>query len=339
MENSEIPKYATPVHVFTSTGKKYARHPDMIQAIRDGKGRPVSLQVSPTNKCQIRCQFCSIDERDLSLEWELEALKEMITIFYKLGIKTVEFSGGGDPTAYKKLPEIIAFCKGLDLKLGLITNGIILDRLPRETLESFVWIRISMVTLDYRGSIKIPQPWPKNTVLGMSYVVGQIDYTGEGRKYTKNDYEGLLKVREYAREYNADYVRVVHECLTGNEEKIKEIHEKWIPIVKELGSPLFFQEPKWQEQAHQCWIDAVKPWIHSDGYLYPCNSVSINASANRDFDPRWRLCHWTEIEEYYKNRGSESLQFVKKLCTHCSFTKNNQVIKELLEPLPMQDFV
>lgn len=325
--------------IFTSTGGKYIKHPEMVLAIRNGHGRPVSLQVSPTNKCQLRCQFCSVDERDLSLEWKLYDLKILITTFHRLGIKTVEFSGGGDPSAYKTLPEIVAFCKLLGLKIGMITNGIVLNKLPRETLESFTWIRISMVTLDYRESINIPQPWPETTTLGMSYVVGQIDYTGKGRNYTKDDYEGLLKVRDYAKEHNAAYVRVVPECLTGSLDKMAEIHKKWIPIVEELGPPLFFQTHKWQKQAHQCWMDMIKPWAHSDGFIYPCNSVSLNTEAHRDFDPKWRLCHWTEIEQYYENRGSKSLPFVNKLCDQCSFTENNKIISELIEPTPMEDFV
>lgn len=328
-----------PLEIFTSTGKKYLRQLDMVAGIRAGYPLPVSLQVSPTNKCQLRCVFCSVDERDLSLEWKIEDLVAMISKFIGFGIKTVEFSGGGDPTAYKELPEIVRFCKESGLQIGMITNGVALDRVPRGTLEMFSWIRISMVTLDYHGSIKLPQPWPENTTLGMSYVVGQIDYTGTPRKYTKSDYDGLKKVADYARRYNAAYVRVVPECLTGSEHLMAEIHKKWIPIVEEIGPPLFFQTHKWQKQAEHCWMDMIKPWAHSDGYIYPCNSVSLNTEARRDFDPKWRLCHWTEIEKYYGERGSESLPFVKEICDQCSFTDNNKIISDLLEPMLHEDFV
>jgi len=328
-----------PLETFTSTGRKYLHQPQMIEGIRRGIPSPVSLQVSPTNKCQLRCVFCSVDKRDLSLEWEPEDLKSMILKFRSLGIKTVEFSGGGDPTAYKPLPQIVAYCKIIGLQIGMITNGVALDRLPRETLEAFSWIRISMVTLDYHESVKIPQPWPENTVLGMSYVVGQINYTGTDRPFSQSDYDGLKKVADYARRYNAKYVRVVPECLTGSEELMAKIHEKWRPIVEEIGEPLFFQTHKWQKQAKHCWMDMIKPWAHSDGYIYPCNSVSLNTEARRDFDPKWRLCHWTQIENYYEGRGSESLPFVKQLCDQCSFTQNNQIIADLTEPMVHEDFV
>lgn len=328
-----------PSEVFTSTGIKYFHHPEMIEGIQTGLAKPVSLQVSPTNKCNIRCMFCSVDERTLSLEWELEDLKTAILMFVGLGIKTVEFSGGGDPTLYKHLPEIVEYCKKFDLKLGMITNGILLKDLPRKTLRAFEWIRVSIVTLDYKENLDLPKPWPKETVLGMSYVVGQINYTEKGRRFTANDYEGLIKARNFAIVNGAKYVRVVPECLTGSVDKMSDIHHEWIPVVEELGAPLFFQDHKWQKQASCCYIDMVKPWLHSDGYLYPCNSVSLNTKANRDFNEKWRLCHWKDIRKYYDNRGKGSLDFVREICDQCSFTENNKILEDLANPLPMEDFV
>lgn len=328
-----------PVDIYTSTSAKYYRHPELIKGLREGKPHPISLQVSPTNKCNIQCQFCSVDERKLNIEWNIEDLKKAIFEFICLGIKTVELSGGGDPTLFKGLPDIVEYCKIFNLKLGLITNGILLKDLPRETLEAFTWIRISVVTLDYKQDLKLPDPWPDDVILGMSYVLGQINYTGKGRKYTDNDYDGLLKAREFAIKHNAIYLRCVPECLSGSEEKMTEIHKKWIPIVEELGPPLFFQTHKWQKQAECCYIDMVKPWMHSDGFIYPCNSVSLNTEAHRDFDKKWRLCHWTEIRHYYENRGNASLSFIKDICDQCSFTQNNTILKELIEPMEMEEFV
>ena len=119
-----------------------------------------------------------------------------------------------------------------------------------------------------------------------------------------------------------------------------DVHAYWKPLVEALGPPLFFQH-KWQKQASECYVDAVKPWLHSDGYLYPCNSVSLNTAAHRDFDPKWRLCHWREAKAYYARRGSRSLTAfdVAELCDRCTFTRNNARIAELLIPLEHEAFV
>lgn len=363
------------LNTFTSTGIKYLRHPQMVRGLQSGCPKPQSIQVSPTNVCNLRCVFCSVDERDRRLMWTTDDLKEALRVFRRLGAGTVEFSGGGDPTMYEALPEIVAEARRLRLKLGMITNGLKLKDLPAATLEAFQWIRVSIVTLDYYETLELPK-WPAETTLGMSYVLSQIDYVQargggrwtekrrrivpdewpdrvderfwavfgrEGRQATfdapeqrwglreelKKEYAQLRKIRQFAREKGARYVRCVPECFTPESEMGAKVHAFWGATIEELGAPLFFQ-PKFQTMAKVCWMDAVKPWLHSDGYLYPCNSVSLNTRAHRDFDPKWRLCHWTEIENYYSRRGSESLKFVARLCDRCTFTRNNEVIQRLL---------
>ena len=96
-------------------------------------------------------------------------------------------------------------------------------------------------------------------------------------------------------------------------------------------------QPKRQKQAEYCYMDTVKPWLHVDGYVYPCNSISLNTDANRDFAPQYRLCHWTAIPEYYANRGNQSLDVSK--CDRCTFTENNKIIKELILPIEHGEFV
>lgn len=327
-----------PEQTFTSTGSKYARNFHMIQALREGRGAPQSLQVSVTNACNLACVFCSTDERELKQKWAIGELAEAISMFREIGIKTVEFSGGGDPTLYKELPEIVACCRSLGLKMGMITNGIKLKDLPRETLESLSWVRVSMVSLDYVKTVELPQPWPKDTMLGMSYVVGQIDYNGTSRRYNDSDLHGLSLVKEYADRYGASYVRVVPDCYTPGEEAMRALQSQWEPIVQEIGPPLFLQH-KFQLQATKCWMDSTKPWLDTSGYLFPCNSLTLCTQAHRKFDMKWALCHWRDAKQYYQNRGSASLPFVADLCDRCTFTRQANEMESLLTPLLHEEFV
>lgn len=322
------------IDIYTSTGRKYAHHANVFRMLRNGFGRPQSLQVSPTNRCNLRCVFCSVDNRSLKLEWDFDELKSAIKSFMQLGVGTVEFSGGGDPTLYPRIQELAEYCRGYGLRIGMITNGIKLHEFPTDFLRLFSWIRVSMVTLDYHESLHLPE-FPSGTVLGMSYVVGQINYTGGKTPYLDDEYRKLVEVRRYAIKHDATYVRVVPECFTDEESMVK-LHGDWADLVADIGPPLFFQA-KFQRQAHHCWMDAVKPWLHTDGYVYPCNSVSLNTSANRDFDPSWRLCHWTEVENYYNTRSNASLP--TSHCDRCTFTKNNDIVEGLITPMQHEEFV
>ena len=84
-------------------------------------------------------------------------------------MKTVEWTGGGDPILWDGLNEAIAYCKTLGLKQGIITNGVDMAKgLTKESLETLCWIRISMNCLDYVGDIAMPE---YNGTLGFSYVL------------------------------------------------------------------------------------------------------------------------------------------------------------------------
>src|SRR3990172_2205595 len=128
--------------IYTSTGLKYSRHLEMMDGLRTGVGRPQSLQVSLTNRCNLKCSFCSVSGRNKDVVWHHESLKDAIFSFIKCGIGTVELTGAGEPTLYPYLSDIVTYCKQFDLKLWLITNGIRLKNIPRGTLEKFTWIRV-----------------------------------------------------------------------------------------------------------------------------------------------------------------------------------------------------
>lgn len=327
----------TNLDIYTSTGGKYSRHPDMINALRNGVGRPQSLQVALTNRCNLKCVFCSVAERELKQEWDYEELLKAIDAFIACGIKTIEFSGGGEPTLHLRFPEIVRFAKARGLRLGLITNGIKLKDLPESDLALFNWIRISMVALDYQETIELPDKFPDNVTIGMSYVVGQKEYQGKSNisEPSERDIDQLLKIKKYAIRYNAKFIRVVPECFADADE-MNHLHDYYRNKCRDFGAPFIFQ-PKRQKQAEHCWMDSVKPWAHVDGYVYPCNSISLNTDANRDFAPQYRLCHWTKVKEYYQTRGNQSLNVSR--CDRCTFTQNNDVIKDLLTPMDMGEFV
>jgi len=216
---------------FTSTGAKYIHHPQMIESLRNGIGRPQSLQVALSNKCNLKCVFCSVAERELKQEWDYLELCKAIDSFMSVGIKTIEFSGGGEPTLYPDFRHIVSSCYSRGLKIGLITNGLKLKDY-QEILPFFDWIRISMVALDYQETIDFPDRFPDNVTIGMSYVVGQKEYQGK-RTYWESDYGQLMKIRQYVEKYNERLekmgelsVEVTGEDFTTAIQSLKEVGDE-----------------------------------------------------------------------------------------------------------------
>ena len=116
------------------------------------------------------------------------------------------------------------------------------------------------------------------------------------------------------------------------ETEMNELHDQY----KNVELPFMFQ-PKRLLQAKCCYMDSIKPWANSDGYIYPCNSISLLSDAQRYFHPKYRLCHWTEIQDYFRCRGNKSLNVAT--CDRCAFTKNNGILEDLLTPVEHEDFL
>lgn len=101
--------------LYTSTQNKLLHNLDRLKEMQKGYFRPISIQLAPTNKCNLNCVMCSVADRNKSEELSLEQSIQVLTDFKTLGAKTVEFSLKGD--------EIIPFKESNGfLKIDTIEN-------------------------------------------------------------------------------------------------------------------------------------------------------------------------------------------------------------------------
>ncbi len=192
---------------FTSTGAKLFHHQESMQALRDGYGRPISCWIAPTDVCNAKCSFCSVGERvgDVLTFHQIESfLKQLVP----LGLKSVTFSGGGNPLIYKckitgaGINELIELAHDVyGLEVAMITNGMPLadydtitdqwdeklevhipvERVRRswktlrpDNLDKLTWCRISMAGLDHNHKeqqVYVPDFDPTKTSLGFSWIM------------------------------------------------------------------------------------------------------------------------------------------------------------------------
>lgn len=309
---------------FTSTTTKLLHQVDRLGEIKKGILRPISLQLIPTNKCSLSCNFCSVKDRNLQDEMSLEECKDILNFYRIYGAKTVELSGGGDPTSYQHINELIEYANQSGYQLGMITNGLLLNKnIDFENLKCFTWIRISLNTLDYVKDfdLKIPE----NVTLGFSYVVND--------KTTK---ETLEKIKEYYKKYNAKYVRLVPNCLS-----LEDI-EKSRGMIKEYieDYPEFFLQEKEYQVPEKCYVGYLKPYVYKvDGeiYSFPCSALALH---DRQFTKEQALYKFKDIDKFYKDdiKHLDPSSFGCK-CGKCFFKEHNDMIGSLLLPVEHEDFI
>ncbi len=306
---------------WTSTGGKFIHHPEVVKLVmNEKKALPISLQVAPTSRCNLNCVFCSNTNREVHEDIDFDEMLSVIYGLESLGLKTIEWTGGGDPLMYSSIRDIVDFCHDVGLKQGLITNGLLLWEYNLEWLNKFDWIRVSMNSLDYVNKFSIPNI---SGILGFSYVMNE-----------KTTTTTLYQLKKYTDRHNPEYVRIVPNCqstFAEQERNNKLLSER----VSKWGRPFFYQAKKF-ETPKNCWWCYFKPFLLHDGYVYPCSSVVLNDQADQQFHDKYRWVKATLLKRKY---DYEMVPFETGQCNKCVFQPQNDLIESLVNPNGMEMFV
>ncbi len=105
---------------------------------------PISVELSLTNRCNLKCVWCSdADLRDrLDGEMDRETLFRLLIDLKTGGTRGITIEGGGEPTVHRHFLDVVDGARGLGLHLGLISNGVLIPYAHR--VQDFDWIRISL---------------------------------------------------------------------------------------------------------------------------------------------------------------------------------------------------
>jgi organic radical activating enzyme len=304
---------------FVSTGKKILRHLDYLKYFQDtGIIKPISLQIAPTSRCNLNCVFCSNVNRQKHEDLDIRNLLSFIIEMQANGAKTIEWTGGGDPTQYEFIKTAIGTAYNMGYRQGFITNGIDLKKKVASYIDYLSWIRISLNSLDYIDDIEIPKNY--RGTLGFSYVWNDKTIPGV-----------FNRINQYINKYNPKYVRIVPDCQTSSE-VLKERNEYLSNVVREWGSPYFYQAKSFA-QPKRCWWGHFKPFLLHDSFIYPCSSVVLNDTSERSFHKKFR---WMSMLEFSSIKTA--VPFNCKDCTNCVFKDQNDLVESLIDS-EMENFI
>lgn len=238
---------------FTSTGAKLFHHQEAMQALRDGKGRPISAWCAPTDVCNHKCAFCSVGER-VGDVLRFSQIKDFIDQLVPRGLKSITFSGGGNPLIYRckesgaTIETVIEYAHDQGLEVAMITNGMPLTEYPSENygvgddevlrlgyrkswknlsprhLDMLTWCRISMSGLDHNHKeqeVFVPDFDPAKTALGFSWIMSD-SYEEPTHKH------GWVSTPEDVKTPGGKFINA-EDRLSWIEERIKHYVEKHNP--------------------------------------------------------------------------------------------------------------
>lgn len=310
------------VNNYTSTGVKFWKHSEQMFAYKNGLGNSViSTHISPEGFCNLNCSYCSVKKRETTWRIELDVIKDYVEKLMTRGLKAVILTGGGEPTTYPYINELIEYLGGeKKLKLALITNGTMTERVTNWSY--FSWIRVSFNKIpNWTKRISLPlDKIPESTVIGASFVdTGDMETCIEDLKYMVN-------------KINAKYLRVLPNCLLPQDRLITE-HERIDKLFEEHNiSDTFFHQYKYHEcpSLSICHQSYFRPYLSEvdGGTVYPCDSVVLNENVEQ-FAEKYKLCKAEDILEFLDKKIVPSFN-PKYDCSGCVFNNNNKMLEEFV---------
>ncbi|ODS41643.1 MAG: hypothetical protein A7315_00915 [Candidatus Altiarchaeales archaeon WOR_SM1_79] len=331
-------------HSYTAANQfplKVLLNKELLESIEQDKDIiPVHLQLCPTNKCNLNCEYCSCKDRDKNEELSLD--EDIRQIIYAISgyMSAVTITGGGEPLLHPEINEIIDNIYNSLTHLcdvGLVTNGLLLDKLDKHSLEELVWCRISFDgnrPLEHLDVIREAiMDMPQNTVdWAFSFVVN-------GNKEAYNSFKNLasiIELVEFLEHTKFTHIRVVSDIYNP------ERSSKQMEFIKnELKKGGFNTEKViWQPRASytkgakKCYVSLLRPTIGADGQIYPCCGAQyMYPDTPRNF--QGSMGHYSELPEIIE----EQRFFDGSKCVKCYYNAYNEVLGLLLDGMEHKEFV
>ena len=105
---------------------------------------PINVEVDLSNSCQLKCSMCNYANLR-SAEWLSKSdIERVLTQLVTVGVRSVTWSGGGEPLTNPYAGYAFEMAWNLGLKQGIYTNGLLLDK-HLQTVDRYCdWVHISL---------------------------------------------------------------------------------------------------------------------------------------------------------------------------------------------------
>tara|TARA_R110000744_G_scaffold53912_3_gene114804 strand:- start:760 stop:1947 length:1188 start_codon:yes stop_codon:yes gene_type:complete len=298
--------------IFNPQAKIIANVDRVIEHIETGYTSPVLVEVDPSNACNHACSFCLSSyihfEKYKGTEtfsralMSRDVLMNLCKDFVDMGVRAVNWTGGGEPTLNKHLKEAIEYCGQHGIKMGMFTNGTLFDKWDMfETLvEHMTWVRISVdagTEKTYNG-IRVArgkQDWNK-MVSNLSKLIetnkrrdNKIDI-GVGFVISPDTYHEIVDFANFFKDYDLTYCQYKPEVVIrekgGEQRELEFWTQKVNPLLLQaeqiLGNKFQVNGYKFEDLAmdrdkfgrnyKKCLGSQLSPCVGAEGNVYVCTN-------------------------------------------------------------------
>jgi MoaA/NifB/PqqE/SkfB family radical SAM enzyme len=352
---------------------KATRYLDRIEKIRRGEPvGPVHVQIILSDLCNHACSFCAYRDpgytsstlfyaredgkkglryadhpernynpnRMLPLSKVVEVLDDCV----EMGVKAIQFTGGGEPTVHPDFARAVDAVVERGLKWSLVTNGVNLTRKGWiETCRTASWVRVSLdagTPSTYSMIRQVPDThWldALAAVEGLSKLDGPV--VGVGFVVTPDNWCEVFEGAAAAKMHGADNIRIGAQFSAQDEALFAEFHGECAALCREaevLSDDTFQVYNRFGEKLDDlkqgrpdypsCGYQQFTTYVGGDMNLYRCCVYAYHPHGlygsikDRRFKDVW-------MEQA---RADAMRTFDATGCERCQFNKINSTLEYLL---------
>lgn len=345
---------------------KVAWHPDRIRDFRMHKRpQPLHVHFVISDLCNQDCSFCAYrisnglsnelfakghlagvgtnnPKRQIPTPKAMSLLEE----FARAGVKAVQFTGGGEPTAHVDHLTIMRRAQTLGMETSLVTNGLRMIPMSDVTLKH-QWIRVSIDAGSadmYAAVRRVPKGhWAKvwsniaslaslyKGTLGIGYVVTPDNYLGieDAARMAKASGVGNMRVGAVFSTSGLTYYCDRIQLITEHIQEVKaRVDSGGFELIDLFGRRLHDLEAGAPTEPH-CYYQYLTLYVGADLNLYRCcNTAYTTAGLIGNLGE-------TPLEELLLRYEP----FDARSCRFCQFTGQNKAIASLVRKPTHVNFV
>ena len=203
---------------------------------------PIQVELNPTNRCNMNCDYCITKYAHKKEDIKIEALKDFLKQFSKLGGKSIDWTGGGEPMIYSNIGEALEYASSKSIRQGIMTNGLFKPELLNIIAKNTDWVRFSLDTTIHSNFSRMKHLPEKSLDRILSNIEKLSNYSNGPRVVAnmnlgKWNASNLFETAKKVKELGADgfqirpILPVESQILTPDE---VELFEYWLPRIETL---------------------------------------------------------------------------------------------------------
>jgi len=277
---------------------------------------------------------------------------EIVDDCASLGVKAIQFTGGGEPTVHPDHLAIMEYAQDIGLETSLVTNGVLFREGWEGVLPRMKWVRVSIDAGnadEYAAVRRVKPEFYERALENITALAAEIKKQGTDcllgvgyvitRENWADAYEGVLRIRAtgaanvrlsamFSTE-GAAYYDGIYDSIKVEIERIKTLENDEFSVVDLFGdriSDLVQHAPDYEF----CGYQQFNMYIGGNLRVYRCCTTAYTKRGEVGDLTNRTLASWF----YSQQKINAYAKFNAKTCHDCQFNRQNRVINYLVgEPI------